>query len=120
MSETTAVNYKKKIIIFSAVALLVGGGLGYYLGSTMKESELTDKYTQQLAKFGLTVNEAQEIATDAANQSQATQASNQQTIETLKAENAQLKTTIQTQQTKIADLEKQLEEANKSDTNTPQ
>jgi len=116
MSEVTAENFKKKLIIFSTVALLVGGLGGWYIGQSMKESELMDKYTQQLAKFGLTVNEAQEIAADAASQNQTVLVQNQTTIDSLTAENAQLKSTIQTQQAKIADLEKQLAEAQKEDT----
>ncbi len=113
-TETTKKNKKGKSlwvkILLILVILVIGGIIGYSIGKSHAEDEAQANLQQQvsslqqqldLAKKGVN-NEVQE---------------GQQSLESLQTENATLKSTIEKQNQKIADLEKQLEEA--QSTNPP-
>lgn len=122
--QTHKNNKSTKWVIFVILALFIGGAVGYALGAAAKESEIQasfDQQTQQLEdeidalklSTGIKLDDGQEALTEG----QEAITEGQQTLESLQAENAALKATIEEQNKKIADLEMQLEAA--QDTTTP-
>lgn len=115
VTDSTAAKPKNtKWIVFIVLALLLGGVLGYAYGSNSTESELKTKYAAQIKQLEEDVDKAKESASGTVEEGQAAVAEGQQTLESLQTENAQLKSTIDAQTKKIADLEKQLAEAKKT------
>jgi peptidoglycan hydrolase CwlO-like protein len=100
--------------------LLFGGVLGYLIGKNVTESEIQKKYDQQVQELTEEVEDAKQGISGDVEQGQAAIAEGQQTLESLQAENTTLKSTIDKQAQKIAELEQQLEEAQGSSTPTNQ
>ncbi len=107
-----------KWILFIVLALLVGGILGYAMGGNAKETQVKKQYDQQIQKLEEDAAKAKEDVNSGLAEGQEAVAEGQQTLESLQAENATLKNTIDTQTKKIAELEQQLEDAQSSNTPT--
>ncbi len=123
LRETTTPKPEKKQkntkwILFIVLALVIGGAAGFVIGQDLKESEMKDQYGTQIEALEDEVEDAKIRAGDTLEDGQEAVTEGQQTLESLQAENATLKTTIEEQNAKIADLEKQLQEAQGSGTPT--
>lgn len=118
MSDQTS-NNKWKLVLLIALFTILGVLGGYVYGSNKTESDLKKQYAAQIKDLEDDVSDAKKNASGSITEGQEAVNEGQQTIETLQAENASLKATIEDQNKKITDLEKQLEEANNSNT-TPQ
>lgn len=95
------------IILIIVLSVLVVGGVGYSIGQNQAEQDAQAKYDRQVKSLEDEADKAKTVVSAGSEQ-------NQQTVESLEAENAQLKTKVSEQEQKIADLEKQLEEAKAS------
>lgn len=96
-----------KLVVIGIIALLIGGIAGYFIGVNVTE----DKQQQEILTLQLELEQAKSGASDELEEGQEAIAEGQQTLESLQAENASLKETIEQQNQKIADLEQQLENA---------
>ena len=101
------------LILIIVLSVLVVGGVGYYIGWNRAEDQAKSKYSKQTQELQQELDKAKQSATTKVTAGQEKVAEGQQTVESLSAENTQLKSTIETQNQKIADLEKQLEDAQK-------
>ena len=118
-TETSSTGKKKKNthwFIPALIALLIGGSLGYVIGANMAKTESEEELQRQVASLEEELETAKEDLSDDIEEGQDSVAEGQDTIESLQAENATLKATIDQQNKKIADLEQQLEEAENSGT----
>ncbi len=107
ISSNTSSLSKNKLIIIAVAVLLVGGIAGYFIGVNTTE----DKQQEELSSLQQELEQARTGASDEIQEGQEAITEGQQTLESLQAENASLKATIEQQNQKIADLEQQLEEA---------
>lgn len=121
-TKSTSNKNKKntKWILFIIAAFFVGGVLGYFVGGNVKETQIREQYDQEVSKIQAEAANAKDDVSSGLKEGQATVSEGQQTIESLQAENATLRSTIETQNAKIADLEKQLEEAQNSEDSSDQ
>jgi peptidoglycan hydrolase CwlO-like protein len=103
---------KPLIIVLVVLAVLAVGGVGYLMGSNAAEADAKAKYDQQVQGLQKELDEAKTEVGEDVQEGQEAVAEGQQTLESLQAENAELKNTIAAQNQKIADLEKQLQDAN--------
>lgn len=100
------------LILLIIIGLLVAGGIGYTMGANAAQSDLEAKVDERVQDLQQELDEAKTVINNELDESQESIEEGQQTLESLQAENAELKTTIQQQTQKIAELEEQLEEAN--------
>lgn len=100
-------------VLLAVLALIIGGLGGYAYGNNTATTEAQKQQQQEAAALENDVNKAKAAVGNEAQEGK-------QTVESLQAENAALKTTIEQQNAKIADLQKQLEEAKKVESTTPQ
>lgn len=115
---TTSPPEKKKghvsmttLILSILLALVLAGVGGYYIGAKKTENDLNAKHQQQVSQLQTELSAAKANASGTVQEGKDAITSGQDTIASLQAENATLKATIDQQNKKIADLEKQLEEA---------
>ncbi len=106
----------KKVVTRAACIILVIVALvgGYVYGSNKATSDAEKELQQKVTSLQNDLNKATAAVGNEVQEGQQDIAEGQQTVEALKSENAALKQTISQQNQKIADLEKQLEEAKKA------
>lgn len=94
-------------ILIALLAVILGGLAGYAYGTNTAKADTEAEYQQKASSLEDDLDSAKSSVTA---QSEA----DQQSIESLQSENTALKQTIEGLNKQIADLEKQLEEANNS------
>ncbi len=104
-------------ILLVILALICGGLAGYAYGQNNAKSDAEKALQQKVNSLESDLSKAKTAVGSEVQEGQQDVAESQQTAEALKTENAALKQTISDQQKKIADLEKQLEEAKNSANN---
>lgn len=100
--DKSSKTWLKVLLIVLAVA--AAGGLGYYLGYNKGEADSQTKLEAQVSSLQQQVDAAKENVSENVEEGQEAVAEGQKSVQALQAENEQLKA-------KVADLEKQLEEA---------
>lgn len=96
---------KPVLILIIVLAVLVVGGVGYVIGQNKAESDTQAKINEQTQSLQQQLDDAKAEAAPKVEDGQ-------DSIEALQTQNAELDATVAEQAQKIADLEKQLEEAN--------
>jgi predicted nuclease with TOPRIM domain len=123
MSEESTKSSKKnpwKTVLLVIGILLAGGAAGYYIGTNNAESDLQKKYDEQVQKLQDELDDARQNVSGTLEESQDALTEGQQTLESVQADNAALQATIDQQKQQIADLEKQLADAQSDNsTDTP-
>lgn len=102
---------KPLLILIIVMSVLAVGSVGYLIGKNNAEADAKTKYEQQVKSLQGELDEAKSTVSGGVEQGQ-------QTLESLQAENEELKTKVAEQAKEIEDLKHQLEEA-EADT-TPQ
>jgi len=121
-TEPTTKKSKKtnpwKKILLVALILVAGGVAGYYIGVSAAESDAKKKYDQQTQQLEEALNETKDSVSGTIEDGQNAFTELEQTLESVQAENAELKATIDQLKQQIEDLEDQLEDAQNSETPT--
>jgi uncharacterized protein HemX len=105
-------------ILLTVLALVLGGLAGYAYGKSVATTDSEEALQQRVSSLEDDLDQAKAAANNKVQDSEEDSAQDQETIDALKSENATLKQTITDQNEKIADLQRQLDEANNS--NSPQ
>lgn len=106
-------------VLLIVILVIAFGGLGYYFGYEKAKTDTRNELNARIELLEDDLDAAKKAAGSELLEGQEAVQEGQQTLQELQTENTQLKSTIEQQNQKIAELEKQLEDA-QSETPPPQ